>query len=805
MFSLLGWAQDSESASVPSNLRANVRPLLAKPYVLVPIQIDETAQSEAWVFPREERKDFAIEAQALLSSLNAYLPVEMIAKLRLKITPEGTVSLADLDGLGLTTQFKEDSLVLDIRIPINIRKRYRLNFNFGEPEVSQIVRPSAHSGYLNYRINKSFEYGPMPLSGRIDFAENVNGYVLESSADFIESDQYPWRRQDTRLRKDDEVNMLRYTLGDLTVPGRGFQLAPSMAGLGVAREFSIQPYRTARPLGNQEIQIKRPSIVELYINGAMYSQVRLLPGNFNIRDFPLAAGQNNIQIKIRDDLGQEEVFDFSMLFENTILNQGTHEFSYNVGMPWVASGADRTYEEQNKMVSLFHRYGFTNQFTAGLNFQNYLNQSLFGVELSQMTSLGYFSADIASSDSPNQSGGAAGRLRYRSLDRMFGKETRTVLTLEAEKRNKEFIPVDAVSIFPPLLDTRLDAQISYRFDGGIIFGVGAGSQKSFVSASDNNQYRSNLILPFTPWTRMEFSYIKNTNEQKDDQGYISFYWSEREGLKSVSAYHDTQTKGTTVNFARSNRKNYDDYRIWGSAQNTDDYNSANLSGEYLTQKGSLRLDQFSSRQNDYSRSVTTLGVSSAIAWVGSEWSMSQPINDSFALVSVPEKSAQKYTLAVNPFNNYNEATVEDGHTTVLPNHTSYYIYQVNLDATSLPMGTLLDKEYYNVQPSYRSGILISAVINQKVMIKGRLMGSNSEALAYAAGDVYNDKNQLVDNTFFTSKDGKFYVEGLEPGSYRVEFEQNGLKEISFIVDKNIEGGMLDLGDVKLHEVKHDTN
>ncbi|MCR3916737.1 hypothetical protein, partial [Klebsiella variicola] len=64
-----------------------------------------------------------------------------------------------------------------------------------------------------------------------------------------------------------------------------------MGGFSVVREFGIQPYRTLRPLSNTEIIIKRPSQVEVYVNGFMYSQMRLAPGVFNIRDFPLAIGQ----------------------------------------------------------------------------------------------------------------------------------------------------------------------------------------------------------------------------------------------------------------------------------------------------------------------------------------------------------------------------------------------------------------------------------------------------------------------------------------------------------------------------------
>lgn len=769
-----------------------VRPALAKPYLMAPIKIDDVTQTEAWVFPRAERRDFAIEAQSLLESLNSFLPAETLQRLKVKVTSEGTLSLRDLDSIGLTTQFSEADLELQIQIPLKVRKHYRLNFNFGRPDSASALKPTAQSGYLNFRVNKSFEYGPMPLAGRLDFVENINGFVLESGAEYLEQDITPWRRQDTRLRKDNEENMLRYTLGDLSVPARGFQLAPSIGGASVSREFSIQPYRTARPLGNQEIQIKRPSLVELYINGSLYSQIRLMPGNFNIRDFPLAAGQNNVKIKVRDDLGQEEVFDFSMLFENTILTSGIHEFSYNVGLPWRISGGDRAYDQHNNIVSFFHRYGFNDQFTGGLNVQNYSNQNLGGLEISKINTWGYTSADVAISDN-QQIRGAAGRLRYRSLDRMFGQEVRSLLTVEFEKRDSGFQPVSVVPQGTPFLDSRYDLQLTHRFERGIMAGIGGGYQKAYV-AEDLRLYRANLILPFSSWSRLEFSYNKNVGYQAGDQGFVSFYWTEREGLLSASAYYDTNNKSTNLSFARANRRNYDDYRLWGTVQNLDKTTSANISGEYLTQAGNLRLDQFSRTNDGSSNSMTTLGVSTALAWVGTDWALSQPINDSFTLISVPNMPKEN-ELIINPDGNQGEGKVGRRQVATLPNQTSYYVYQVNLDSSSLPLGYLLEQEYFNVKPTYRSGILIAAPLIQKVMVKGRMLDSQGQALAFLAGDIYNSANKLVDNTFFTNKDGKFFIEGLEAGTYKIVTDQIGLKEFTFVVPSPKDAAVLNLGDV----------
>lgn len=775
----------------------SIRPPLAKPYLIAPIIIDDMNVGEAWIFPRESRRDFAIEAEAVLKALYPYLNTAIYKRLESRKGPEGVLTFKDLDNAGVSTSFSDAALEVRIQVPLRIRKQNDLNLNFGKLEYTQAQRPDKQSGYFNFRFNQSFEYGKLPLAGRVDFVENVNGFVLESSADYLEYSPYPWKRQDTRIRKDDEEKMLRYTVGDLTVPTRGFQYSPAMAGLSVTREFSIQPYRTARPVSNQEIILKRPSTVELYINGNLYSQLRLQPGKFNIRDFPLAAGQNNIRIKVRDDLGQEESFDFSFLYENTILAAGISEFSYNVGMPWRESGGDRAYNSQNNFVSLYHRYGFSNQLTAGLNVQTFGNQSLGGLEISGISNLGYLSTDLAVSQN-SRTNGAGGRLRYRSLDRMFGQEVKTYLSAEYEKRDYDFQPVSVLTSGQNFVDSRYDIQLNRNFDYHVIAGLGGGYQKSYLPGEDIRSYRGNIMYSISPWMRIELSYLKEVGSRSEERGLVSFYWNERNGLWSSSAYYDSSQKSTNLLVARSNQRNYDDYRFWGTAQNNEGNNSANLSAEYLSQVGNIRLDQNSNFLDGKSTSLTTLGVSTGVAWVGNQWALTQPINDSFTLIAANE-IPDKQELIINPDGNQGEAKLGPRRATVLPNHTSYYLYQVNLDATSLPTGYLLDKEYYAVKPTYRSGILISAQLHQRVSLRGQLKDESTQALSYVAGGIYNEKGQLVDNTFFTNKEGRFFVEGLEPGSYQLVLDKVGFKPISIVVKKPEGTMMIDLGSVTVQK------
>jgi outer membrane usher protein len=101
------------------------------------------------------------------------------------------------------------------------------------------------------------------------------------------------------------------------------------------------------------------------------------------------------------------------------------------------------------------------------------------------------------------------------------------------------------------------------------------------------------------------------------------------------------------------------------------------------------------------------------------------------------------------------------------------------------MGYLMDKEYYGVMPTYKSGVLIDLQIQRKIMVKGRLKLQNGTALSLVAGDIMNAQGQLVDNTFFTNRSGEFVIEGLAPGEYTIITDRKDLKSLRLIVKDDV--------------------
>ena len=221
------------------------RPDLPKPYVMAPVIIDGEARTQVWIFPRAERKQFFLEAAPLIQVLREFLRTDLEKKIEQRTTERGVVSLRDLDAIGLSADFSEETLEIRIAIPLKFRKNSDLNLNFNESGDQTYMRPTQQSGYLNLRTTQAYQYGDstapdtkQPLVGRADLVENINGFVFESGTEYNENAPYPWQRQDTHVIWDSEEQMLRFTAGDFNVNPKGFQASSSAAGpCGQSRIF----------------------------------------------------------------------------------------------------------------------------------------------------------------------------------------------------------------------------------------------------------------------------------------------------------------------------------------------------------------------------------------------------------------------------------------------------------------------------------------------------------------------------------------------------------------------------------------
>lgn len=242
------------------------------------------------------------------------------------------------------------------------------------PERKNIVKPLFFSGFINYRIEAEYTE-----------ADNFNSYNLPWEVGFNWERWFAFsnlnyrfsngKSEHTRLMshiiRDDPANLNRLVIGDFAPPITNFLGGNVMGGISWGSRFSLDQKFKPYPGVNADFILETPTRAEIYNGGNLVKEWDLLPGPVRFEELNAYAGGNAVMV-LRDIFGRERRIDLPQLFGGReLLRQGIQEYSYNLGFPREDFGT-KSLEYGDFSGSAFHRYGFTDWFTAGLSlaFQN---------------------------------------------------------------------------------------------------------------------------------------------------------------------------------------------------------------------------------------------------------------------------------------------------------------------------------------------------------------------------------------------------------------------------------------------------
>lgn len=787
-----------------SAMAEGTRPSISGTTLVAPITVDGTHYSSAWIFPAANHATFFVEAEPLLETLQNFLPASMLASLRQEINAKHVLAIASLDRRGITTSFDEKNLDLIVNIPAAIRERTGVTVNSSlKPQYRNVAESAFYSGYLNARVTQAYVYPHLeaaqsrqPLQSNLALVNNIGGVVVESGETYTEHSTIPWRRDDSRVVVDSEKNMLRLTAGDLQFPFTGYQSSIPMGGISVTRQFSIQPYTVTRPLNATELNLKRPSTVEVFVNGIFVTKMHLQAGPVDIKDFPLASGLNNVEVRITDDFGQTETVQLAMLFDAQLLREGLHQYSYNVGAPSQSTLRDRIYDSHNITSSFYHRYGVTNKLTLGINFQANEGQRLAGLEKTWMNGLGLVQSDFAGEWDKGARPEWAAHLRYRSLEYRRGQLQLMRYSLESEFKDNHFGGLNVIAPINPYAWS-FDAYAVRALPWQLSAGIGYKYQISRTEDPDRREIRADLSKNWSSSWRTGINYSFSRGPITEHRAFVSVTWMEQSGRYYANATYDYPSKQARVDVTRNPLAPYNDVRFTAGAQKSPELKQADLQAELIGSRVTARLDQQSLDPKDSAKyNQSSLSLGSALVWTDSAIGISRPVTESFVILP-KKKQLSGFSIPINNNGEYPEAEANAWGPAVLPSLLSYSIVPVSIDGSSLPLGYSVGREFWAAKPSYKSGVTILIGGDAKLIAMGSLTSKNGKALALVSGEVYDGSGRATGSTFFTNRKGQFMIENLKPGRYTLHFFDTSLKPVTI----NVAG---EVGIVKLQtlQVEH---
>lgn len=474
-------------------------------------------------------------------------------------------------------------------------------------------------------------------------------------------------------------------LGDSISKAAPWSISNRIGGIQYATNFRTQPYLTSSPLRAATGIATAPSTVEVFVNNVLQSRRQVAPGPFNIDNIPSSTGVGDVRVVIRDASGREQILTQSFYQSPGLLRNGQHDFSYELGQLRRNFGRESS-DYGDSLVSATHRYGFSDNFTAGFHVESSASSRLAGAGIVQ--ALGGFGAvnfDLAGSQSEQGTG---------SLTVLgFERQARTsAIGVQYQQASDGF---RVISEFGPQRTT--SSALNSRFS----YGFGEFGAVSFTYASSefagipNETFSTAYFLQLFGKLSVSLSYTQSLLAD----GQSSFFLSAFLPLD--------QTRSSSYQVSKSGED-----KLFASAQfrqslplglGTGYGLEAGLNNTYRAEVArnlnySTVTASASSQQGQSSQSV---GASGSAVFMDGGVYLSRRLNDSFGVVRV--KGFEGVTVfaenqAVGRTNSYGAL--------VVPNLRSYEDNRISIEQADLPFEVEIGATELVGVPYYRSGVVL---------------------------------------------------------------------------------------------------
>lgn len=781
-----------------------------------------TSENFVWVFYNQETNEILLEKETLMQFLTTFVKKSYLTPLDLEPTKEGYYTLNQIKASGIDIRFNEAELDFYLDVPSDayeaqlmaISGDYRKNYDAYE-------LPSDWSTYLNARVfynieqdkdiptKKEFEYN-------LEWVAHYKNWVLENEIiHFPDRSFDKTRRINSSLTKDFQEKMIRLRLGDINYQPVGLQLFTPFMGVSLQREFSINPKYRRGSFHYREIILDRPSEVEVYVNNNLVGRRKYLPGPVDIRDFPFFNGENEVLIKIIDDLGEVREEFFSILHDFRTLPVGQSDFHFNLGFMTDFTDPMKMPETNRPIAIGYYDYGYSENLLLGGNLGVSKENQLLGAQARFATKqLGFTTVHgaLSNSSTDQNRNGLGVKIENITPISTNGKLNNFQFRLAGEYRTRSFNNVfspDSLSLFVNNTPFKYsgDLYISSNASNQFRSGIGIRYNKAYTGFSSSTTYYANISWRIVRNILLNARYqtIVRSNDiagtfPTDSSVFFSLSWYNDKGNSQAYISHDPIDEITTANYQYYHSTGIDTYRFQSFYNHFPAVDTATFAGEYTNQRVQLLANHSLSYSDNFSKAnfnqSTRIGIGTAFAWAGNQVAISRPITDSFVLVNTEPGIEQD--LAINRSRDRALGEINRFGPAVLYNFTSYNFRQVKADASSLPPGLNLDQERRFVSSRYKSGSSIKLKVTGELALSGKLMDPNGKFLAHEVGSVVKIEQDLTRNEFsrfFTNESGDFFIEGLVEGVYYLELDNTEWQPLKLEVDNGF--GIKDIGIQKL--------
>lgn len=248
---------------------------------------------------RSAETGVTVESYVLIEDGALRVPPSALQDLGMRVGEEGEfISLDQIEGLEVALDAAAGEATLSCALSC-----YRV----------QRIRPAQPSGpevsvstgvFLNIDLALSAVEQAQGAAGAFEFGMFGAGGASELSWTVGARGGAEVVRLDTRWTFDDPRRRVRYRVGDSIVRPGATGAPYRFGGLQIARDFSLDPRFVTFPAPGLSGTATTPSVVDLYVDGALRLREQVDAGPFDIIDPPLVTGAGQAQVVVTDALGR---------------------------------------------------------------------------------------------------------------------------------------------------------------------------------------------------------------------------------------------------------------------------------------------------------------------------------------------------------------------------------------------------------------------------------------------------------------------------------------------------------------------
>lgn len=717
---------------------------------------------------------------------------------------EGYVSLRSLSAAGLVAEFDSSALSVSILVPPQLRREQTLSMTGGSSHDSLVPRvySAEFSGYTNVRTLMQGRFGNRAngseMIPRFDLEQvlNYRGWVFATGGNFSPGEKQIWHQGASSVSLDIPEKRLQYAVGELGTRVVAYQDPTSFLGFSLARDWRLQPFNRAQPTPGSTLFLEEDSQVEVWVNGHRVRSFDLKAGPYQIRDFQLSAGSTDVELVITDAYGVETTKNLSFAFDDQLLAPGQRDFYLGAGLLPEVGGGAREYDAELPVLSGFLRTGRSDVLTAGWNLQASSERAQVGADGIWAVGSGTFLSQVSLSYDVREAIGYGVRVAYLHyarrglMDRHSGN-----WRVDLGHQSRRFAGIASEPGTAPLLDARVSYSkpLPWRMSGSVGLGYRHGRGRIGKGVTGNVSLTKRWLHGLS--SHVSFS-TQSRRERGQDWG-VSFRLEWAFGNRQqhrLSSGVDTRRGSRQLRYTYTPRSQWEQWRYSGVV---DQQASGDWGGDFRAgvSRSRMELDFGQSLRNGVNGAtgMTRISMGTALAFADGHWGISKPINDSFVIVTGHE-SLKGRTIPINERDLGSESKLDRWGPAVIGSVPSYYPRHVEVHPPAdLPFGYDIGADRYLVETTSRRGAVIAIGSEPTKAGTGQVVLDDGSPLSLQVGDLLNlDQEADALETVFTGRDGKFTVDGLRPGRYRIRWFDEAYEPCDFEVVEG-EGELIDLG------------